>query len=271
VWPFRGNPERDQCVAFGIRDVEQAVRGRAHVRRADADRGRAQRPAVWRVGLDPAAPHPDDNDGRPVAGGGHTAGLQGRGLDGDLLPAAHQGHRVRVLVAHEDHRAGRGRVVRLVTYMSVRHHLAARQGELDQLVGLLRGDEDWAGGSCELQVPRRARQPYYLADPSGRDVHQRHRVWPAQADREDAPRIVRRQPFGGAGHRHHRASRCLRQRWRPSRFRHIGPSRNGTPCRNGTPSRPGTPSRNGIPHGPGRPGRIAAASRPASSVDGQDG
>ena len=70
--------------------------------RADANRGDAQRAAVGCVGLDPAAPDPDHDDGRPVAGSGDTAGLPGRGLDRDLPAAADQGHRVRVLVAHED-------------------------------------------------------------------------------------------------------------------------------------------------------------------------
>jgi len=213
---------------------------------ADADRGRTQRAAVRCVRLDPAAADPDDHDGRPVAGGGDTARLQGRRLDGDLLAVAHQGHRVGVLVAHEDHRARCGRVVGLVADMSVRHHLAARQRELEQLVDLLRGDKDWAGGSGELQVPGRTRQPYYPADPPGGDVHQRHRVWPAQADREDTVRIVHGQPFGGSGHGHHGARRPFGQWRRFSRFRHIGPHRNGTM------------------RGPGRASRTGDAGRPAS-------
>jgi hypothetical protein len=93
VRPARGDPEGDHRVAFGIRHVEQAVRGRAHVGRADAYRGRTQRAAVRGVRLDPPAPHPDDHDGRPVAGGGDAARLQGRGLDRDLLAGGPFGKR----------------------------------------------------------------------------------------------------------------------------------------------------------------------------------
>jgi len=229
-----GDAEQDHRVAFGVRHVEQAVRGRANVGRADADRGRAERTAIRCVRLDLAAPYPDDHDRRAIECGGDTAGLHGRGLDGDLPAAAHQGHRVRVLIAHEGHRAHRGRVVRLVADVGVRDYLAARQGDLEQLVDLLRGNEDRARGSGELQVPRPAGQSHDQADPPGRDVHQRHPVGPVQADRDDAVGVVHRQPLGGTRHRHHRAGRPPRQRRRSSRFWHVGPHRSGS--RRGTGS-----------------------------------
>ena len=197
------------------------------MRRADADRGRPQRPAVGRVRLDPAAPHAHDHDGRAVAGGGDPAGLEGGGLDGDLAAPAHQRHRAGVLVAHEDHRAGRGRVMRLAPDAGIRHHLAARQRDLEQPADLLRWDENRAGGPGELQVPRRARQPHDHADPPGRDVDKRYPVGPAQPDREDAVAIVHRQALGSPGHRHHGASGRPRQRGRPGRFRHVGARRSG--------------------------------------------
>jgi hypothetical protein len=101
------------------------------VRRADPDRRGAQWPAAWRVRLDPAAAYPHDHDGGAVASGGDAAGLERRGLHGDLPAAADQGHGIRVLVAHEDHGAGGRRVVRLTADLGVRHHLAARQGDLE--------------------------------------------------------------------------------------------------------------------------------------------
>jgi hypothetical protein len=131
VGPGRGDPEGDHGVAFGIRHVEQPAGSGTDVRRANADRGGAQWPAGRRVRLDPAAAYPHDYDGGAVAGGGDAAGLERRGLHGDLPAAADQGHRVRVLVAHEDHGTGGRRVVWLTADLGVRHHPAARQGDLE--------------------------------------------------------------------------------------------------------------------------------------------